>query len=1859
MSDQAARDEAQGGGSMVDEQKLRLYLRKVTGELRTANRRIRDLEQREVEPLAIVGMACRYPGGVESPEGLWELLAEGRDAISGLPSDRGWDLERLYHPDPEQTGTVYTSGGGFLAGAGEFDAGFFGISPREALAMDPQQRLLLEAAWEALEDAGIDPATLRGSDTGVFAGVVPMDYSLAMPPELEGFRLTGTTSSVVSGRVAYSLGFEGPAVTVDTACSSSLVAVHLAAQALRSGECSLALVGGVTVMSGPFLLQEFSRQRGLAPDGRCKSYAASADGTGFSDGLGLLVVERLSDARRNGHRVLGVIRGSAVNQDGASNGLTAPNGPSQERVIRQALANAGLSAADVDAVEGHGTGTRLGDPIEAQALLATYGQERVNGPLRLGSIKSNIGHSSAAAGVAGVIKMVMAMRNGVLPQTLNVDEPSPHIDWTAGEVRLLTEAEAWPSGERPRRAGVSSFGVSGTNAHVILEEAPEEAESPEAGGPTPVEPSAVPVIVSGRTPEALAAQARRLHAHLLARPALRPLDVAYSAVASRAQLDHRASVVATCRDTLLAGLGAHADGLPGGAPLAGRTAFLFSGQGAQRPGMGTGLAAAHPEFARRLDEVCARLDRHLDRPLRALLSAPEGSPEAALLDRTEYTQAALFAVEVALHGLLESLGVVPDVLIGHSVGEIACAHVAGVLSLEDACALVAARGRLMGALPGGGGMAAVEATREEVEESLAAHAGRLSVAAVNGPRSVVVSGDADALDAWLTAWTDRRTTHLRVSHAFHSPLMEPMLEAFRAVAAGLTLHEPKLPVVSNLTGGLVSAELTDPAYWVNHVREAVRFADGVRTLAAEGVTRFVEVGPGGTLTALARQTLDDTDEALFVPVLRSRTPEAEAFADFLGRAHTAGIPVAWDAFYDGTGARRVELPTYAFQRERYWLAQGAAAGDPAAAGLGRIEHPVLSAEVAVGDRDEWVFTGLLSRDGLPWLDGHMVLDTVVVPGTALVELAVAAGRQVGVPELEELVLEAPLVLDGTAAARMQVTVAAPDAEGRRATAVFSRAGDGAGTVCHARGTLSAGGAGEDGPRTGEPGVAEADAGGGADWPAEWPPTGAAPVAVETLYARFAGLGLDYGPAFRNVRAAWRGTDAVYAEVELGPEEAARATGFALHPALFDAALHGGLDWLDRGDGAVRLPFSWSGVRLGTAATAARVRITAAGAPGGGSGGGAALCVELRTEAGESVARVAELAFRAVEPGQLRTARSGAGDSLFTVDWVPAPAATTAPASRVHLLEPGDPGALDALLRSVSAGTAPLPDLVVARVPTPAGPAAEAAHTVARDVLALLHRWLDAEPLTAARLLVATRHGVAVGEESADPATAPVWGLLRTAQSEHPGRFLLADLDDDVMDGTDAAGWGALAATDEPQFAVRAGRTLVPRLARTAPAPAAPAPGWDPDGTVLITGGTGGLGAVLAEHLARHHGARHLALVSRSGPAADGVPALVARLEALGARVRVDACDVADRTALAALLDSLEQPLTAVVHAAGVLDDGLLGTMTPERLDRVLRPKLDAALHLHELTADRGPVALVLFSSVTALLGTPGQANYAAANAALDALAARRRAAGQPAISLAWGLWAESGGMGGGLGGADLARLARGGIRPLPTALGLELFDRALGAGPALLAPVLLDLGALRAAARENAPAALLRGLAPDRVRRTGTHGVTLAARLAGLPAAERDRTVLEFVQQQVAAVLGHTSPGGINPERAFKDLGFDSLSAVDLRNRLNQASGLRLPPTMVFDHPTAASVAELLLSELGDDDAAAPATGSAEQQLDRLETLVTTLEGAEKARVADRLRLLLDTITGSGGTPRTGDRIEAASTMDEVLELLDAEFGGA
>jgi rifamycin polyketide synthase module 1/2/3 len=1555
------------------------------------------------EPIAIVGMACRYPGGVASPEDLWRLVAEGRDTISGPPVDRGWDFDKFSVRE-----------GGFLHDAAEFDAEFFGINPREALAMDPQQRLLLEVSWEAVERAGIDPLSLRGSRTGVFTGVVYHDYASRLydrvPEEVVGYLGTGGAASVASGRVAYTFGLEGPAITVDTACSSSLVALHWAAQALRNGECSLALAGGATVMPTPIAFAEFGKQRALAADGRCKAFAASADGTAWAEGVGVLLVERLSDARRNGHEVLAVVRGSAVNQDGASNGLTAPNGPSQQRVIRAALAAAGLSVADVDAVEAHGTGTALGDPIEAQALIATYGQR--TDPVWLGSLKSNVGHSQAAAGVGGVIKMVQSMRHGVLPATLHVDAPTPHVDWSAGSVELLTEARPWPAGSAPRRAAVSSFGMSGTNAHVILEAADA---SPSAVGAGPA--GAVPWVVSAKSEGALRAQIERLVAFAGDQPELDAVDVG-GTLAARSVFEHRA-VLWPDGEEFASGQA------KGGA----RVAFVFPGQGSQWVGMAVELVEAEPAFAARMGECAAALRLWVDWDLFEVVQ------DAEALERVEVVQPALWAVMVSLAGLWREYGVEPRAVVGHSQGEIAAAVVAGALSVEDGARVVCLRSQAIAKLAGTGGMVSVAVNADRAAE-LALRC-QVHVAAVNGPVATVLAGEPEALTDLLAA-CEADGVHARrisVDYASHTPHVEAIRDEILEALQGIEPRRGEIDFYSTVTGELFDTAGLDAEYWYENLRGAVEFEQAAKRLAEDAYGMFVEVSAHPVLAPAV-------EDGVVVGSLRRGDGGRERFLKSLAQAWVGGADVDWARCFPG--ARRVDLPTYAFQREHYWLREAG--------------HSLLGAATELASTGGVVFTSRVSLRTHPWLADHVVLGSVLLPGTAFLELALRAAQELGCGVVEELTISVPLVLRDIAVA-LQVAVSGPDASGRRTVEVYSR---GAEWVCHASGLLA----------SGEPPVVAID----------WPPAGDE-IPVGDLYERLSGIGFDYGPCFQGLQRVWRGDDEVFAEVCLPGQ------GFGLHPALLDAALHaivlGGL--ASGGEG--RLPFAWSGVSLMTSgASVLRVRLTSIGSD--------VVSLAAVDEHGRAVVSVDSLAIRPATSDQL------VPESLYVVRWTPI---SVVPAERTEdVIELGD----------------------------------------VHQALAVLQEWLAGEQ---ERLLLVTKN--ATGEDP-DLAGAAVWGLVRSAQAESPGKIVLVDVEDEVRPELLAAA----VASGEPQLALRGGEVLVPRLARPSRAEQA----VHLDGTVLVTGGTGTLGALVARHLVAAHGIRKLVLAGRRGEA----PELRAELEALGAEVSVVARDVADREALRRLLD--ESRVDAVVHLAGILEDGVISSLTPERLDGVWGPKAYGAWLLHELVPD---VPMVFFSSAAGTFGGPGQGNYAAANAFLDALARHRRARGLPAVSLAWGLWADDSGMTGHLGATDRARMARSGVRPLGAEEGLRLFDAALRCGEAVVVPVPVDVTAVQGAVHP-----LLRGLV--RVRAQERVPLTETLRVAGDPR----QVVLDLVRSEVAGVLGRSGP--VASGRTFKELGFDSLTAVELRNRLSAVIGVRLSPTLVFDHPSPGAVAEHLIAEL-------------------------------------------------------------------------------
>nr|WP_145910825.1 type I polyketide synthase [Kitasatospora viridis] len=1763
---------------------MRYLLERVTAELHETRRELREAKERDSEPVAIVGMACHFPGGVDSPEDLWRLVAEGGDAVGGFPTDRGWDLDSLVDPDPDHPRTSYTGNGAFLAAPGDFDADFFGISPREALASDPQHRLLLETAWEAFERAGIRPGELHGSNTGVFVGTNGNDYpppAGTAPEELEGYLAVGNAASVASGRISYSLGLEGPAVTVDTACSSSSVALHLAVRALRSGECDLALAGGVTVMTTPSIFVEFSRQHGLSPDGRCKAFAAGADGTGWSEGVALLLVERLSDARRNGHRVLAVVRGTAVNQDGASNGLTAPNGPAQQRVIRQALADAGLATGEIDAVEAHGTGTRLGDPIEAQALLDTYGQGRdAERPLWLGSVKSNLAHTQAAAGAAGIIKMVQALRHQVLPRTLHVDEPTPHVEWESGAVRLLTEDRAWPRGERPRRAGVSAFGVSGTNTHVILEEAPPEPDAEPAVTDAPSGP--VAWTLSARTPEALRAQAAALAArvraeHERAEPAALAA-LGHALVAERTAFEERAVLVGRDAPELLAALDALAAGEPSTAVLgrAGadhKVVLVFPGQGAQWLGMAAELLDTAPVFAEQIAACQKALAEFVDWSLEDVLRGREGAPG---YDRVDVVQPALWAVMVSLAALWESYGVRPDAVVGHSQGEIAAAYVAGALTLQDAARVVALRSQAIVELAGTGGMASVPLPRERAEELIAPWGERLSVAVVNSPAAVVVAGEPAALDE-LVALGEREELRIRrvpVDYASHSAPVERIRARLATALAPVAPRTGHTPLLSSVTGDWLDTAQLDGAYWYTNLRQTVRFEEAVRRLLDSGHGVFVEASPHPVLTAAVQATAEDAGRLDTVATGSLRRDEGglTRFLGAVGQVAVAGVPVDWTPALGPRPAARVDLPTYPFQRRRYWLERRAdRSGDPLFLGLRAAEHPLLGAVLQPAEGGGATLTGRLAVSTHPWLADHTVLGRTIVPGTALVELAVRAGDELGLPVLDELVLEAPLVLPGQQAVEVQVTVGAPDATGRRPVAVHARVqherAEAADWQRHAHGVLAAASDGE--ARWSTAGTA-------------WPPAGATAVPLDGLYQRLADAGRDYGPLFQGLHAAWRLGDELFAEIALPQQEQADAARYGLHPALLDAAFHvAELTTAGPAGEGVPLPFAWSAVRLHAGgATALRVRLR----PGAGD----TVVLDATDPAGAPVLAVGALASRPVVAAQL--ADPAAGLPLHVAGW--AELLSAEPESEVWAVLGSDSLGLGAELaaypdpaavaRAVAEGGAEAPGTVwLPVVADGTGTVPERARQALHTVLTVVQEWLAEPELADRRLVVATTAAVSVAGEDVDPALGPVWGLLRSAQAEHPDRLLLVDLDDAAESRRALPGaLAAATAAGETQLALRGGTARVPRLTAlpAAPADQGAARLLDPDGTVLVTGGLGLLGRLVTRRLVVEHGARHLVLAARRGADTPGAAEFLAELAELGADATAVPVDAADREALRAVLAGIpaDRPLTAVVHAAGALDDGLVTALDPGRLETVLRPKVDAAWHLHELTRDAELSAFLLFSSAAGVLGVQGQANYAAANAFLDALAVHRRAAGLPAASLAWGLWADGSDLTGHLGGADLARLARQGVRPLTADQGLALFTAAVRSGHPLPVPLALRADADPALVPPVLRAVLAR---PQRARPTaGGAGTTggeggLAGRLRGLDARQRQAELLALVRREAAVVLGRTDQDGVAPDRAFKELGFDSLTAVELRNRLTAASGLRLPATLVFDHPTALALA--------------------------------------------------------------------------------------
>ncbi|WP_333771959.1 SDR family NAD(P)-dependent oxidoreductase, partial [Streptomyces sp. IBSBF 3136] len=1750
-------------------------------------------------PIAVVAMACRLPGGVTDPDGLWRLVAEGRDAVGPFPAGR-WDVESLYDPDPDALGKSYAREGGFLDDIESFDAGFFGITPREAAAMDPQQRLLLETAWEALERAGIVPAGLQGSTTGVYVGMFGSDYLAGSRlDQLDGYVGTGSALSVASGRLAYALGLHGPALTVDTACSSSLVATHLAAQALRAGECDLALAGGVTLMVTPQTFVEFSRLRGLSPTGRCRSFSDDADGAIWAEGAGMLVLKRLSDAERDGDEVLAVLRGTAVNQDGRSQGLSAPNGPAQEQVIRRALRQSGLTPADIDYVEAHGTGTTLGDPIEANALAEVFAATRPQDrPLYLGSLKSNIGHVQAASGVAGLIKVVQSLRHGTLPPTLHAGTPSRHVEWDGSGLRLLQEPVAWPStGERVRRAGISAFGISGTNAHIIVEEAPAR---PAATSPEPVLPSDKRLFVlSARSEAGLRGQASRLARHLTAGTDLP--GVARTLARHRSHFEWRTAVVAGDREELLAAL-KPLDPSSGGRKLlpapredqTGKVAFVFAGHGGQWTGMGLELLSQSEAFRAELTRIDAAVERRAGWSVLNVLRAPE---EFSPLDRTEYLQPVLFAVNAALAAAWRELGVTPDAVVGHSLGEIAAAYCAGALTLDEAVTAVTARAAAVVPLVGHGGMLAVELPAADVEELLEPYTGRLFTAAVNSPGATAVSGETEALAALRRELEERGVPARVLSTPFasHTPLMEPLREELLDRFSGVGGTRTATALYSSVRAEPVDGADLDAAYWFANLRRPVRFADTIARMLDDGYRYFVELSPHPSLTsAIEAVAAEAGTDAVGIGSLRRGRDGHEVLLGRLGELYTAGHTPDWTALFPH--GRRADLPTYAFARERHWLAPvrtGTTGGSP-----------LLGTHVQASDdpgRDLFQSEIDLADSRFAYLTDHRVTGEVWLPGAAFLDLVLEAAAALGdgaETRLADVRFVQPLRLDAGGPVRLQL-VLRPAEDGSRDFSVASAAAGERRWERHVTGRLLTGAA-EPAPA---PDLAALRA------------RCAEPVDLPAVYAGLAALGIDYGPAFRGLTDGHRdGGGTALARLAARP-----AAGHLLHPATLDAAFHTaalpatapqGRAFVPAGAGHVR----FTGLRTTPAWVACDLRAV--------DGDTAVLDLRLWDDDGRLVLAADDFRLAALSP---------LDGALFETRWQPRPEAQAPPADGGWLILADDTGVADELSRRlgdtvphvvVRQGTAYGTEGPGRHVLDPADPAQWArlldeAFADAPPARVVQLTALDAPPVTdarsaeeaarhccltplhlvraltghrrpedrAPRLFVVVRGSQPAGDstEVTRPEQALAWGFGLTVAQEHPE--LATTLVDLPADGGDDQLWTQLRhADDERLVALRGTGRLVPRLVRTRPDHDGAGPGQQPDGVHLITGGLGGLGRVVAERLVRQ-GARRLALLSRGTPDAAAT-AFIGNLEQRGVGVHLARADVADRAALATALDAVRAaagPILSVVHAAGVLDDATLPNLTEDRVRRVLAPKVLGTALLTELVPEARN--LVLFASAAGLLGSPGQGPYSAANAFLDAWAHHLSRSGRRALSLDWGAWSGVGMVAGS--GTRAAETSRSGLVAFSPQDGGELFERVLASARRQLAPIALDWDLL--------------ALDPDAAR-----GRPLLADLITVPAGGADTDDLvrrvfaatgqeraEWLETYVRDRVGEVSGGAVDvfATTALKELGLDSLMLVRLRNAFARELGVELPAADVFSATDIRGLARTLAAALPERAAPAERTG--------------------------------------------------------------------
>jgi len=1838
------------------------------------------LEQEKNEPIAIIGMGCRFPGGGDNPEAFWRILRDGVDTISEIPRSR-WDVDAYYDPNPAAPGKIYCRYGGFLKDVEQFDPQFFGISPREAMSLDPQQRLLLEVSYEALEHANCAPDSLFESRTGVFVGLISTDYAISIlpnPEQIDAYFGTGNSYSVSAGRLSYILGLTGPSMTVDTSCSSSLIALHLACHSLRRRECDMSLVCGANLILAPMLSITFSKAGMLAPDGRCKTFDASANGYVRGEGCGVVILKRLSDAVANHDNILAVIRGTAVNQDGPSGGLTVPNGPSQEKVIREALQNSRVEPSQVSYIEAHGTGTSLGDPIEIGALAAVFGKDRSSDhPLIVGSVKTNVGHLESAAGMASLIKVVLSLQHEEIPPHLHFKKPNPHIPWDRIVVKVPTERIPWTAGEKSRVAGISSFGFSGTNAHVLVEDfrlKNEELQSQVAGRRLHL------LCLSAKTEKSLIDLAGRYENWLSENPKADMGDVCFSANTGRSHFNRRLCVTVETVEQVRVKLSAFKTGqetsgiFEGQAAEPPRIAFLFTGQGSQYVGMGRELYETQPIFRKTLDRCDEILRDYLEKPLLEVVYPDDGSTGDLLLNETAYTQPALFALEYSLAELWKSWGIKPHAVMGHSVGEYVAACVAGVFGLEDGLKLIAERGRLMQSLPRDGEMVSLQTSEERVISAIAGYEKDVSIAAINGPRSIVISGKSNTIRHISDMLKNEgvKVKKLEVSHAFHSPLMEPMLAEFATTLNSVSFHTPRIALVSNLTGDFVSSEIASSAYWLKHVRRPVRFSDSMESLYRKGYEVFVEIGPKPVLLGMGRLCLPK-DAGVWLPGLRPNRSDWQQLLESLAELYVRGVEADWFGFDKDYSRRRVHLPTYPFQRKRYWIESAFSVGKSQVASRKSQDksavHPFIGGRLNLPFSQEIRFESQIAYDSPPHLKDHKIFGTVVMPAASHISLVLSGVREAFHTDacvIEELLFSRAITLSEDEVRTLQLIftpcdsntfsfqiISIPDGEAKNYTDSWSLHSSGKVRVLTSAPN----------PRS-QAGACEREE----DVKARC----AEAMSGSEFYADIKESGYVWGPSFQWTEKVWRNEKEALCRIVEPSRLPDEIKDYQLYPGLLDACfqLLGSFGKAKADDSSEHdysyLPFSianfkfyrcpepderlWSHVRLEDFQT-----------PNPSIIGN----IDVFDDAGQVVAEVTGFEFRKTRRESLLRAIQKDSDWFYEVVWKPK-ARTPNPEPRTP--NPGKwfifadrKGLGSALAERLRAhGESCMTVFPGQNYETsdeehyyinPAEP--KDFQRLARECggifKGIVHLWsldetessslglksaiymVQAAWTEVPRLWLVTRGAQPAGKKSVplNVHQSPLWGLGQVIALEHPDfHCVRLDLDPSAnSDEVEALFEEICLPDEEPQIAWRESIRYVARLVKGSKSSVKSPASLRTDGSYLISGGTGALGIKVAFQLVKN-GARYLILMSRRG-ASDTAREAIAQMEQSGATVLVVKADVSISKEVAEVLTKIKTSmpqLRGIIHAAGVLDDGVLIQQNWERFQKVMAPKADGAWHLHTLTLDMPLDFFVCFSSIASLLGSPAQANCAAANAFLDALAYHRRAMGLPGLSINWGPWEQSG-MAAGVSHRDQSRWKTRGVDTLPPEKGLEILEQLIGQDIARIGVFRVDwFEFLKQFSHDRLPLFLeafsQSYKASDKQPEQQSE---FFKQLESLPVKSRREFLEKHIRSRIAKVLGLTSSEDIEPRQSLFEIGMDSLMAVELKNALETELGRSLRSTLVFDYPTVESLSDYLTGSVlsADESATSVKEDTKDIQSEILSEIEQLSEDKLEAAIDDELNALI------------------------------------